>query len=90
MLTFPPPLQVPHPTQVPPPSPPVRFANHSCDPTCELQKWSVCGEPRIALVSKRALSEGSEVTYNYQYYEDGLDITTLQRQKVTHRGVNTP
>ena len=59
-----------------------RFANHSCDPTCELQKWSVCGEPRIALVSKRALSEGSEVTYNYQYYEDGLDITTLQRQKV--------
>lgn len=20
-----------------------RFANHSCDPSCELQKWSVCG-----------------------------------------------
>ena len=35
-------------------------------------------------MTKRALPEGAEVTYNYQYYEDGLDIATLQRQKVTH------
>lgn len=21
-----------------------RFANHSCQPTCELQKWNVLGE----------------------------------------------
>jgi hypothetical protein len=50
-----------------------RFANHSCDPTCELQKWTVLGEPRIVLVSKDSLLAGAEITYNYQYYDDGLD-----------------
>lgn len=50
-----------------------RFANHSCDPTCQLQKWTVLGEPRICIVSKRALTAGTEVTYNYQYFNDGME-----------------
>ena len=50
-----------------------RFANHSCDPTCELQRWVVKGEPRICLVSLRAMRAGEEITYNYQYYQDGFD-----------------
>ena len=57
-----------------------RFANHSCDPTCQLQKWTVLGEPRICLVSKRALAPGTEITYNYQYFEDGFDSAGLVRQ----------
>ena len=32
-----------------------RFANHSCDPTCQLQKWVVHGEPRIVLTPLRPL-----------------------------------
>lgn len=55
-----------------------RFANHCCDPTCELQKWMVLGEPRICIVSKRALAAGAEITYNYQYFNDGMDNTQHQ------------
>ena len=51
-----------------------RFANHSCNPNSTLEKWIVQGEPRIALVSQKPLSKGTEVTYNYQYFDDGLDL----------------
>ena len=49
-----------------------RFANHSCGPNCELQRWIVNGEPRICLVSLQAMQAGRK-TYNYQYYQDGFD-----------------
>jgi hypothetical protein len=59
-----------------------RFANHSCSPTGQLQKWIVQGEPRICLVPTRPLKRGEEITYNYQYYQDGLDAnnSTMTRQ----------
>jgi hypothetical protein len=50
-----------------------RFANHSCNPSCELQKWTVLGEIRIVLVSKRKLFLDDEITYNYNYFDDGLE-----------------
>ncbi|KAJ1425439.1 hypothetical protein B484DRAFT_349628, partial [Ochromonadaceae sp. CCMP2298] len=62
-----------------------RFANHSCDPTCLLQRWVVAGESRIALVSKRPLQGGSELTYNYCYHDDGLESKRMVRQ-VCHCG----
>jgi hypothetical protein len=59
-----------------------RFANHSCDPNCELQKWMVLGEPHICLVSTTKLLKGTEITYNYQYFQDGMEeISKLKRQK---------
>jgi hypothetical protein len=59
-----------------------RFANHSCDPNCELQKWNVLGESCIALVTKKPLLAGTEMTYNYQYFEDGLDsVMKMKRQR---------
>ena len=40
------------------------------------------GESRIVLVSKKFLKSGTEITYNYQYFEDGLDGgTEMKRQK---------
>ena len=42
-----------------------RFANHSCRPNCVLQKWSVRGETRVVIVSKRPVWQGEELTYNY-------------------------
>jgi hypothetical protein len=50
-----------------------RFANHSCNPNCELQKWTIQGQPVLALVSIKDLKPFEQLTYNYQYYEDGLD-----------------
>ncbi len=60
-----------------------RFANHSCNPTCALQKWVVLGEPRICLVPLQDLPAGTEITYNYQYYQDGLDVdnAAMSRQR---------
>ena len=56
-----------------------RFANHSCDPNCTLQKWTVLGETRLVLVSFREIRAGMEITYNYNYYADGLG--DIPRQK---------
>jgi hypothetical protein len=59
-----------------------RFANHSCKPNCELQKWSVLGEPRLALVAIDDLEAGTELTYNYRYSEDGMDkLELVKRQR---------
>jgi len=59
-----------------------RFANHSCMPNTDLQRLNVLGEDRIALVSNRHIIAGTELTYNYQYFDDGLDSNgVMQRQK---------
>ena len=43
-----------------------RLINHSCDPNCQLQRWVVGTETRIAIVAIKNLSEGVELTYDYQ------------------------
>ncbi|ESO95937.1 hypothetical protein LOTGIDRAFT_227153 [Lottia gigantea] len=44
-----------------------RFINHSCDPNCETQKWTVNGELRIGFFTKRTIPPGEELTFNYQF-----------------------
>lgn len=44
-----------------------RFANHSCDPNAEMQKWYVDNEPRIGLFAKRPIQAGEEITYDYNF-----------------------
>ncbi|XP_061391640.1 histone-lysine N-methyltransferase ash1 [Musca vetustissima] len=44
-----------------------RFVNHSCEPNCEIQKWSVNGLSRMALFAKRPIQEGEELTYDYNF-----------------------
>ena len=40
------------------------------------------GESCIVLVAKMGLKMGTEMTYNYQYYNDGMDcIARMKRQK---------
>ena len=52
-----------------------RFANHSCAPNCTLEKWSVGGEPRVALVTIRAIKRLEPLCYNYR--ADDLDGEVL-------------
>lgn len=47
-----------------------RFLNHSCDPNCELQKWTVNGEFRLGFFTKRTIEALEEVTFDYQYERD--------------------
>ncbi|XP_033330937.1 histone-lysine N-methyltransferase ash1 isoform X1 [Megalopta genalis] len=44
-----------------------RFVNHSCEPNCEMQKWSVHGHPRMALFASRDIKPGEELTYDYNF-----------------------
>lgn len=43
-----------------------RFMNHSCDPNCETQKWTVNGEVRVGLFAKRDIEAGEELVFDYQ------------------------
>ncbi|CAH1155038.1 unnamed protein product [Phaedon cochleariae] len=44
-----------------------RFVNHSCAPNCEMQKWSVNGQFRMALFALRGIEGGEELTYDYNF-----------------------
>ncbi|XP_059497133.1 histone-lysine N-methyltransferase NSD3 isoform X4 [Stegostoma tigrinum] len=42
-----------------------RFMNHSCNPNCETQKWTVNGDTRVGLFALCDIEAGSELTFNY-------------------------
>lgn len=44
-----------------------RFVNHSCAPNCEMQKWSVNGQFRMALFALRDIEAGEELAYDYNF-----------------------
>ena len=43
-----------------------RFINHSCDPNCETQKWTVGHETRVGIFTKKFIKAGMELTFDYQ------------------------
>lgn len=44
-----------------------RFVNHSCEPNCEMQKWSVNGLFRMALFALRDIHPDEELCYDYNF-----------------------
>lgn len=45
-----------------------RFVNHSCEPNCRMEKWTVGGKPRMALFAgDRGIMTGDELTYDYNF-----------------------
>lgn len=46
-----------------------RFMNHSCEPNCETQKWSVNGLDRIGLFAIKDIPKNTELTFNYYWDE---------------------
>lgn len=53
-----------------------RFANHSCNPNSEMQKWYVHGIPRIGLFASDSIPTGTELTYDYNF--DWFDGAKMQ------------
>ena len=43
-----------------------RFCNHSCAPSCRLQKWAVAGRARFGIFAARPLEKGDEITFDYR------------------------
>ncbi|KAK4688692.1 [histone H3]-lysine36 N-trimethyltransferase, partial [Tremellales sp. Uapishka_1] len=50
-----------------------RFANHSCNPNCEVQKWVVGRRLRMGIFTKRDVIQGEEITFNYNVDRYGHD-----------------
>lgn len=44
-----------------------RYINHSCNPNCQTEKWTVNGEVCIGFFALRDLLKGEEVTFDYNY-----------------------
>ncbi|KAJ5692192.1 hypothetical protein N7462_001615 [Penicillium macrosclerotiorum] len=45
-----------------------RFVNHSCQPNCRMEKWTVAGKPRMALFAgDRGIMTGEELSYDYNF-----------------------
>uniref|UniRef100_T1J8Q7 Histone-lysine N-methyltransferase n=1 Tax=Strigamia maritima TaxID=126957 RepID=T1J8Q7_STRMM len=42
-----------------------RYMNHSCQPNCETQKWTVNGDTRVGLFAVCDIPSGTELTFNY-------------------------
>uniref|UniRef100_A0A3P9I1R9 Histone-lysine N-methyltransferase NSD3 n=1 Tax=Oryzias latipes TaxID=8090 RepID=A0A3P9I1R9_ORYLA len=45
-----------------------RFINHSCNPNCETQKWTVNGDVRIGIFALCDIEAGTELTFNYNLH----------------------
>ena len=50
-----------------------RFVNHSCDPNCEMQKWSVNGVFRIGLFALSDIPPKTELCYDYNFCAFNLE-----------------
>merc|ERR1711928_196188 len=61
--------------------------NHSCEPNCETQKWTVLGDTRIGLFAVMDIPANTELTFNYKL-ECASDVVneSNQRQHPCHCG----
>uniref|UniRef100_A0A671PPZ0 [histone H3]-lysine(36) N-trimethyltransferase n=1 Tax=Sinocyclocheilus anshuiensis TaxID=1608454 RepID=A0A671PPZ0_9TELE len=50
-----------------------RFMNHSCEPNCETQKWTVNGQLRVGFFTTKAVTAGTELTFDYQFQRYGKE-----------------
>ena len=48
-----------------------RFINHSCDPNCATQKWTVNGRTRVGIFAIKDISHGMELTFDYKFERIG-------------------
>ncbi len=44
-----------------------RFANHSCDPNCHIEIWTVDSEKRVGVFASRDIQPNEELSYNYNF-----------------------
>ncbi|GAA6060898.1 hypothetical protein JCM10212_000181 [Sporobolomyces blumeae] len=42
-----------------------RFLNHSCNPNCQVAKWTVGKKMRMGIFAKRDIAKNEELTFNY-------------------------
>ncbi|KAI8052543.1 hypothetical protein BDF22DRAFT_524931 [Syncephalis plumigaleata] len=50
-----------------------RFINHSCNPNCVLQKWTVGARTRMGIFTLRRVLQGEELTFDYKFQRYGAE-----------------
>lgn len=50
-----------------------RFFNHSCNPNCVLEQWSVNGMPHMCFFANKDINSGTELTFDYNWTLDAKD-----------------
>ncbi|XP_019853842.1 PREDICTED: histone-lysine N-methyltransferase SETD2-like isoform X2 [Amphimedon queenslandica] len=63
-----------------------RFINHSCEPNCETQKWTVNGRLRVGFFALRHIPAGEELTFDYQFQRFGESVQKCYCGSETCRG----
>ncbi|KAH8044252.1 SET domain-containing protein [Aureococcus anophagefferens] len=48
-----------------------RAANHSCDPSCRLEKWRCGSQDRYGIFALRSVKPGEQLTYDYRWASFG-------------------
>ncbi|RMB93912.1 hypothetical protein DUI87_29648 [Hirundo rustica rustica] len=67
-----------------------RFINHSCNPNCEMQKWSVNGVYRIGLYALKDMPAGTELTYDYNFHSFNVEKQRGHIPEEPSESVNAP
>jgi len=44
-----------------------RFVNHSCEPNCVVEKWTIENHTRLGIFAKRQIQYGEELTIDYKF-----------------------
>ncbi|KAL0220120.1 hypothetical protein P9112_005773 [Eukaryota sp. TZLM1-RC] len=44
-----------------------RFINHSCNPNCRVEVWTVDNEQRVGIFAEKDISAGEELCFNYKF-----------------------
>jgi hypothetical protein len=63
-----------------------RFVNHSCNPNCAIQKWSVKGRPLVAFFAIKDIRAGEEITADYNCQRFGTKAQTCDCGQPNCRG----
>jgi SET domain-containing protein len=66
-----------------------RFINHSCDPNCHIEKWTIKNELKIGIFSKYDLKKGTELTFDYSFETLGETIQECYCKSKNCRGAIT-
>ena len=51
---------------------PLKYVNHSCDPNCRIEIWTVEGLPRVGMFANEPISNGCFLTIDYRSKATGL------------------
>ncbi|KAL1450424.1 hypothetical protein WDU94_002790 [Cyamophila willieti] len=47
--------------------------NHSCEPNCTAEKWTVSGDTRVGLFTLKDIPAGTELVFNYELQKTDKD-----------------